>query len=134
MLRQVIDSSEKLLYAIDLKYFHMIPAISPGSVLSITTRRKLLRQSETAWQKAKYSQRCHIPLPDLYTDHQWSHGVLLIAVPEQMNFVQLPLSVSDHTDTTKWRQWSCKTNGVILDRCFSPLQDLLVLLTSAPPG
>ncbi|OAX43255.1 hypothetical protein K503DRAFT_862421 [Rhizopogon vinicolor AM-OR11-026] len=97
-LRRVIDFSEKLLYAIDLKYYQIIPL--PGSVSSIATRRRLLRHSETAWQKAEYSQRCRIPFPYPGAHHRWSCGVLGIMNPNEIKFIQPPPSASDHTDTT----------------------------------
>ncbi|OJA08006.1 hypothetical protein AZE42_01093 [Rhizopogon vesiculosus] len=132
-LRRVIDSSEKLLYAIDLKYYRMIHL--PGSASPIATRRRLLRQSETAWQKAEYSQRCHIPFPYPDAHHKWSCGVLGIATPEEIKFIQPPPSPSDHTDTTAWRQWSHKIDeSGMVDHCFSPVQDLLVLIIRVHQG
>lgn len=125
--RQVIDSSEELLYAIDLKYFHSIPVPLPGSELPVVACRKLLRRSETAWQIAKYSKRYHIPVP--HGNIQRSNGVLGVATPEQLHFVQLPLS-GDVTDATNWRQWSYEVdseNLVVFG--FSPAQDLLVILS-----
>ncbi|OJA20156.1 hypothetical protein AZE42_08452 [Rhizopogon vesiculosus] len=134
-LRRVIDSSEELLYAIDLKYFHTIPSPLPDSVLPIAIRRKLLRQRETAWQKAEYSQKDHIPLPYPAIWPQWSCGILGIIPPGEIRFVQFPLSAGDRTGTTMCRQWSHKiASGKTAGYNYSLMQDLLVLLTRAPPG
>ncbi|OJA12067.1 hypothetical protein AZE42_02190 [Rhizopogon vesiculosus] len=132
-LRQLIDSSEELLYTIDLKYYHTIPSPLPVSVLPIAIRRKLLRQRESAWQKAEYSQRDRIPFPHPDRYHQWSCGVLGIIPRGEIKFIQFPLSAGDRAGTTMCRQWSYKIDNLTVHYSYSPMQDLLVLLTRLLP-
>ncbi|KAG1748360.1 uncharacterized protein EDB91DRAFT_1344906 [Suillus paluster] len=135
-IRQVIDSSSELLYLIDLKYFNTLPDPLLDSDSTIGTRRKLLQQSETAWQKAEYSKMNHIPVPYPPELIGWSGGILGLPSEshEQITFVQPALS-DKHTHAAKWEQRSCKIDSTVLMgyRC-SPAQDLVVILSRATSG
>ncbi|KAG0693735.1 hypothetical protein DFH29DRAFT_1038054 [Suillus ampliporus] len=137
-IRQVINSSLELLYLIDLKYFNAIPApLSGPDGADVGTRHKLLQQSETAWQKAEYSKINHIPIPYAPLEmHKWSSGIIgLPSEPlEQITFVQ-PTPSPNNAHTTNWQQRSCKIDMAVIENyCFSPAQDLVVLLSRVPPG
>ncbi|KAG1722953.1 hypothetical protein EDB19DRAFT_1765712 [Suillus lakei] len=128
-VRQVIDSSSELLYMIDLKHFNaiLIPS-TPGLDCSIPTLRKLLLQSESAWQKAKYITRDPIVIPYLQHMYRWSCGGL-----QQIAFFQ-PQLADNHSDATILHQWGCKINSAVSHHNFSPAQDLVILLTRASLG
>jgi len=92
----VISSSEELLYATDIKYFYMISAPLPDSILPSATRRKLLRQRKIVWQNLKPN----IPNDILSMRHASIVAWHSILTQEQIKYVQLPLSAgSDHADT-----------------------------------
>lgn len=120
-LPRVISSSEELLYATDIKYFYMISAPLPDSILPSATRRKLLRQRKIVWQNLKPN----IPNDILSMRHASIVAWHSILTQEQIKYVQLPLSAgSDHADTIMWRQWNYG-----IDHCFSHAQDILVIAT-----
>ncbi|KAG0695484.1 hypothetical protein DFH29DRAFT_1083340 [Suillus ampliporus] len=137
-IRQVINSSSELLYLIDLKYFNAIPVpLSGPDGADVGTRRKLLQQSETAWQKAEYSKINHIPIPYAPLEmHKWSSGIIGLPLEplEQITFVQ-PTPSPNNAHTTNWQQRSCKIDKAVIENyCFSPAQDLVVLLSRVPSG
>lgn len=71
--------------------------------------------------------------PDNY---RWSSGILGIPVKslEQIKFVQPALSDKD-THTTNLRQRSCKIDSTAFEGySFSPVQDLVAILSRASPG
>ncbi|KAG1777346.1 hypothetical protein EV702DRAFT_276208 [Suillus placidus] len=135
-IRQVINSSSELQYLIDVRYFNAIPTSLPGCDIAVATRRELLQKSETAWQKAEYSQRHSIPMSYSPDNYRWSCGILGIPVKslQQIKFVQPALSDKD-THTTNLRQCSCKIDSTAFEGySFSPEQDLVAILSRAPPG
>ncbi|KAG2360901.1 hypothetical protein BDR07DRAFT_1486460 [Suillus spraguei] len=133
-IRQIIDSSSELLYSIDLEYFNAIPVPpTPGS--DIPTLHKSLLQSESAWQRAEYSQR-H-PINILYSPnmHRWSCSVMGFPVESQQQIVFLQPQLEDrHSNTMSLREWNCKLDSpsVISHYNFSVAEDLVILLVRAP--
>ncbi|KAG2045298.1 hypothetical protein BDR03DRAFT_1086799 [Suillus americanus] len=135
-IRQLIDSSSELQYSIDVRYFNAIPASLPDCNIAVATRRQLLQKSETAWQKAEYSQRNSIPMSYSPDNYRWSCGILGIPAKslEQIKFIQPALSDSD-THTTNLRQRSCKIDSTAFEGySFSPAQDLVAILSRAARG
>ncbi|KAG1769567.1 hypothetical protein EDD22DRAFT_147228 [Suillus occidentalis] len=135
-IRQLVDSCSELQYAIDIQYFNAIPASLPSCDVDVATRRQLLRKSETAWQKAEYSQRCSIPMSYCPDNYRWSCGILGVPAKSlaQIKFVQPALS-GKNTQTTDLRQSSCKIDSIAFEGySFSPAQDLVAILSRSAPG
>ncbi|KAG2745016.1 hypothetical protein P692DRAFT_201793581 [Suillus brevipes Sb2] len=133
-VRQAINSSSELLYSIDLEYFNAIPVPStPGSDRSIPALRKSLLQSESAWQKAEYSERDTIVLPHPPNMHQWSCGVLGFPTEnsQQMMFFQPQLADDGQSNATTLRQWNCEFDSTVAHHKFSVAEDLMVLIVRA---
>ncbi|KAG2107022.1 uncharacterized protein F5147DRAFT_803699 [Suillus discolor] len=125
-IRHMIDSSSELLYPIDLKYFNSIPVPSPGPDHTVASLRESLRQSEFAWQKAKYFKSNPVSIPYTYiTDDvfMWSGGILA-----------LDPQVTDPDHSTSLREWDYHFDGEFPLCDFSPIQDLLICLVKASPG
>ncbi|KAG2160182.1 uncharacterized protein EDB93DRAFT_1113785 [Suillus bovinus] len=135
-IRQLIDSSSELQYLIDIRYYNTIPSSLPGCDSAIATRRQLLRNSETAWQKVEYSQRNSIPLSYSPDNYRWSCGILGIPAEAlaQIKFVQATLSDKD-THTMNLRQCICKIDNTAFEGySFSPTQDLVAILSRTLRG
>lgn len=135
-IRQLIDSSSELQYAIDIQYFNAIPASLPSRDVDVASRRQLLRKSETAWQKAEYTQRYSIPMSYRPDNYRWSCGTLGVPAKSlaQIKFVQPTLS-DKNTQTTDLRQRNCKIDSIAFEGySFSPAQDLVAILSRSAPG
>ncbi|KAG2099291.1 uncharacterized protein F5147DRAFT_839468 [Suillus discolor] len=135
-IRQLIDSSSELQYLIDVRYFNAIPPSLPGCDFAIATRRQLLQKSETAWQRAEYSQRNSTTMSYSPDNYRWSCGILGIPAKslEQLKFIQPSLS-DDDTHTIDLRQRICKIDNTAFEGySFSPTQDLVVILSRAARG
>jgi hypothetical protein len=105
----------------------------PGSDHSIPALRKSLLQSETAWQKAEYSQRDPILLPHPPNMHQWSCGVLGFPAEnsQQMMFFQPQLLADGHSNAMTLRQWNCEFDSSVAHHQFSVAEDLMILIVRA---
>ncbi|KAG1794703.1 hypothetical protein EV424DRAFT_1449787 [Suillus variegatus] len=135
-IRQLIDSSSELQYLIDVRYFNAIPASLPGGDIAVATRRQLLQKSETAWQRAEYSQRNSIPMSYSPDNYRWSCGILGIPAKslQQLKFVQPSLSDGD-THTIDLQQCICKIDSTVFEGySFSPAQDLVAILSKTMRG
>ncbi|KAG2062711.1 hypothetical protein BDR04DRAFT_1164745 [Suillus decipiens] len=135
-IRKVIKSSSELLYSIDLKHFNAIPAPSiPSS--DIPTLRKSLLRSESAWQRAEYSQRDPIVIPHSPNMRQWSCGVMGFPVESLQQIVFFQPQLEDgRSYTMNLRRWNCRLDGlsVISHYNFSVTEDLVILIVRAPSG
>ncbi|KAG2125471.1 hypothetical protein DEU56DRAFT_567452 [Suillus clintonianus] len=134
-VREAIDSSSELLYSIDLKYFNAIPDTLPASDgTDVPALRQSLRKSESAWQNAQYSSNILDPIPCPFV-YRWSSGVLGFPREQlqQITFLQ-PQPSDGHSSAPTLCQWSCQVDSEVSHFNFSPAQDLLILLTSAPRG
>jgi hypothetical protein len=121
-----VDNSETLQYIIDLCYFQMIQVEAYEANVSLTTRRKRLRQHDAAWQNFQYKQMHTLPFPTSPAA-QTVGGICGSVSGNHIYFARLP-SVFDHDDVYSW---SHPVNVIsFVGFTFCPEQDLLIVVNS----
>ncbi|KAG0702007.1 hypothetical protein DFH29DRAFT_923376 [Suillus ampliporus] len=128
-LKAMVKDTEMLQYIIDLSYFQMIPVGTSETDVPPATRRKKLRQHNTAWQRIEYKQKCTLPLSMPGFIYAFAGGIYGSVGEDCIHFTRLP-SASDSGDL---HCWSHPIDEMAFTNfTFCAAQDLLVVVTDSP--
>ncbi|EIW78320.1 hypothetical protein CONPUDRAFT_75036 [Coniophora puteana RWD-64-598 SS2] len=130
LLKDIVDSTERLQYLVDMAFFQTMPAKSLDQNPSMYSRRQRLRDRERAWKTLKYRKKMKLPLPDTGAIYEFIGGIYGNATKTNaIHFLELPTLDTPEGEIKVWTHSTL--DWTLVDFTFSPDQDLLVVVAAS---
>jgi hypothetical protein len=118
----------------------MVPTNSSRTWSPLSARLKLLRDRERAWESLSWKYGCSLNLPPTGSVYEFVGGFYGNGreddrrLAPSISFFQLPSTNSHLSNKGAIKTWThAMSNLSIIDFTMDPIQDLLVLVSAAPP-
>ncbi|KAJ7166480.1 hypothetical protein C8R43DRAFT_196280 [Mycena crocata] len=138
--KSLIRESSRLQFTLDLGKHRMLSILPPAEFPPFSTRLKLIRDRERNWRSPqKWGPLQKLNLPPTGTVYEFVGGYYANGREDEnkitsgISFFELP-STEPTTSDAPLKTWTHAMGGLkIVDFTMDPAQDLLVLVTLAPP-